>query len=479
MPLYDKAFWFISFFLVGVLFASSTSFSDTVFIAGLVAIAIGAAFFVFGKKWLALLSIGIFLGSGYYVFYDVRTRDIAIPFDEKTTVTGLITKVSTGLEKQSLVIKLNDPLRGRIRVTAPRYPEWNYGDVVTVEGTIRRPDESFAERLAKDGIFGTTIFADIKLVRSGEGSLLKSKLLSIKHFTESAFRRALPPEKAAFLSGLTLGETAEFTKEFRDKLSVTGTSHLVALSGYNVNVIAESIMAALGLWFSRRKAFWFGTTAVALFVVMTGAEASVVRAAIMAFLVLLAEETARAYSFRNAIVVAAVAMVLVNPRILRWDIGFQLSFAAVLGLIYLRPAIITWFNVSKKPGFFHLRENLITTTSAQLAVLPILLANFGSFSPISIVPNVLILAFVPITMFLGFSIAALAVISSYLALAVGLVANLFLSYELGVINFFSMLNLKWEIGSFGIALSILYYAILISGILYINRRTAKTNVISG
>ncbi len=429
MRLHDIAFWFIAFFLVGIFLGSFIAgWEQGLLVAVLAAIFVAAFIGAFGKYELAAISLAIFLGAGYYFLCDVRAGNITIPFGEKTTVAGFIEKVSVGLEKQDIVLRLETPHKGKIKITANRYPSWEYGDRVEAEGLIKEPSERSRDRLAKDGIYGTVGFPKIALLERGTGSPIKSALFKTKSLAESAIHKALPPEKAAFMSGLLLGETAEFSKEFREKMSVTGTSHLVALSGYNIAIVAQGVAAVLGFWLSRRKTFLLSTLAIILFVIMTGAEASVVRAAIMGFIVLLSGQVERVHSFRNSLAVAAFFMALVNPRVLVWDIGFQLSFAAVMGIAYLKPAIEKIFKISPEPGILRWKENLFTTVSAQLAVIPILFTQFGSFSPIGFVTNVLILTFVPLTMFFGFLTVAASLFSSYLAMLIGWIANVFVSY---------------------------------------------------
>ena len=244
----------------------------------------------------------------------------------------------------------------------------------------------------------------------------------------------MPQEKAVFLAGLTLGETSEFTPELKTKLRLTGTTHLVALSGYNISIIAKVAALILGAWLSRRWSFILTTLLITGFVIMTGAEASVVRAAIMGFILLLADQINRQYFLRNALALTALTMVVINPKVLAFDLGFQLSFLAVLGIVYLRPWLQKLFHFKDDPGILSWRANFLTTTAAQLAVLPLLLTNFGYFSPISILTNILILEFIPITMALGFFTAAAAIFSYPLALTIGWLAQLFLGYILGVIN---------------------------------------------
>lgn len=171
---------------------------------------------------------------------------------------------------------MNSPHSGKIKVTTSRYPSFNYGDVIKFEGIVKKPFEKSVDYLAKDGIFGTSGFPKIDLIAQNQGSFIKSKLFEIKSFAENSFKKVLPPDKASFLAGLTLGETAEFSKEFKEKMKTTGTTHLVALSGYNVTIIAEAITVLfaflIGRFFrSRVISFILSLVAIFGFVVMTGA----------------------------------------------------------------------------------------------------------------------------------------------------------------------------------------------------------------
>ena len=130
-------------------------------------------------------------------------------------------------------------------------------------------------------------------------------------------------------------------------------------------------------------------------------------------------------------------MVLINPKILAFDIGFQLSFMALIGIIYLEPWLRKKFKAKDEAGLLGWRSNFWTTTSAQLAVLPILIYHFGFVSPVSILTNVLLLEFIPVTMGLGFSIGFASIISYWLAWLIALPAQAFLGYELTIINLFS------------------------------------------
>src|SRR3989344_5601973 len=399
MKVNDVFFWCACFFLIGVLVASIASgFERQYLIFGLVVLLIGVfIFFVQNfnhgmlSRGIAALSLVMFIGGAYYFAHDFYQKDEVLKFGEKINFTGVIRDVKFGLENQKIRI-------GEIQITAQRYPEFEYGDKVSVDGIIKAIQDSF--------------------------------------------KKVLPLEKATFLSGLTLGETGEFSEEFEEKLRLTGTTHLVALSGYNIAVIATVVLLALNRWFSRWTSSLFAIIVIISFVVMTGAEASVVRAALMAMVLTIAEHSSRQYYFRNAIVFVALLMVLANPKVLVFDVGFQLSFLATLGIVYLRPVLKNKLGFNDEPGFLSWKDNLLTTSSAQIVVLPILIFSFGQFSPFSLLTNVLILEFIPVTMAIGFFIAIAGIFFSSLAFILSLAIQPLLFYIFGVINIFSFIQSK-------------------------------------
>lgn len=273
------------------------------------------------------------------------------------------------------------------------------------------------------------------------GNVFQPLFLKLKEFKdgfEVNIETVLNARQAAFMNGLILGERQKFSPQFRDDLNISGTAHLVALSGYNITIIIWALAGFLGLFLSRRWVFIITIFAILGFVIMTGAAASVVRAAIMAGLVLLAERSERLYNPQNALITAAFLMTLSDPGILVSDLGFQLSFAAVLGLIYIKPRLKKWFGSDE--GFLGWKDNLLTTSAAQAAVLPFLLFYFGYFSPLSLIANILILEVVPFTMLMGFLIGIAAFFSYSLAWMIGWLASLFLNYEIFIIQIFASLS---------------------------------------
>ena len=380
---------------------------------------------------IAILSIFMFLGAGYYFIFDHFQQDQKIIFDRKVEFTRIITEAEQRLNSQ--ILRMDD-----IRITTSRYPEFEYGDRIKIIGVIKKPEGEFINYFKKEGVEGIVSFPKIELISKGNGSPIKAELFKIKSFFVGSFKKVLPFEQAAFLSGLTLGDTSEFSDEFKEKLRLTGTTHLVALSGYNISIIINYVGGLLAAWWVTRKFKLFLSVLVVIgFVVMTGAEPSVVRAAIMAMILLMADKVGRVAYIPNAIAAAALVMTLINPKILAFDIGFQLSFMALIGIIYLEPWLRKRFKAKEESGFLGWRSNFWTTTSAQFAVLPLLIYHFGFVSPVSILTNVLLLGFIPITMGLGFFIGFAAIMNYWLSWIIALPTQAFLGYELFIINIFS------------------------------------------
>ncbi len=375
--------------------------------------------------WLVMAFLGgIFIFSIVGFYSDAPTEGRF----GKQQFTGVIREAEQRLNSQKLVV-------GDIQITTSRYPQFHYGDEIRISGAVRLPMEDFSSYYKKEGIGLVMSFPEIELLATGKGNPVKSFLFNFRDSIKDGFKKVLPFDQAAFLSGLTLGDTSEFSDEFEEKLRLTGTSHLVALSGYNISIIVKTITVALGSWWlARRFRFLISVLVILGFVMMTGAEASVVRAAIMAALVLMADQVRRPYHFRNAMATAALAMAVFNPNLLAFDAGFQLSFAALLGIVYLAPHLKRWLKLKDAPGILNWREHFLNTSAAQLAVLPILLINFGYFSPIGILTNVLILGVIPLTMALGFLLGVATLFSTSVAWLIALPTVAFLSYEIWIIN---------------------------------------------
>ncbi len=342
----------------------------------------------------------------------------------------------------------------RFLITTNSYPQYAYGDKLKVDCKLEIPQnqDGFDYRmyLAKDDVFYVCKNPKVGSVEHGSGSAY-GFLLEIKNQLEGKITQLLPAPESGLMIGLILGGTGNLSKGVQDNFSKTGLTHIVAVSGYNVTIVAEYLMLVgifLGLW--RKQAFYFAILGIFLFVVMTGMSASAVRAGVMGWLILWAMKNGRLANSQNAIIFAAGVMLLFNPLLLRWDVGFQLSFLATLGIIYFYP-LVEKYSI-KKQGISFLSEILFLSLSAQVFVLPIILNDFGQLSLISPLANILILPILPLTMLLGFIMVVLAFLIPPLGTVLAWLTFLPLKYETGVINFLAGLkysavqipNFSWE-----------------------------------
>ena len=337
-----------------------------------------------------------------------------------------------------------------ILATVRRYPQYRIGDVLAVQGVIDRPENfsefDYASYLARDNVFAVTAFPQVEKIGEGEGPYLAMLLSRVKDAFEANIDAALPEPHGAFLKGLTLGDRETLPQELIEGFRRTGTSHIVALSGYNITLIGRFFMTVLlAVTVPFQLTFWIATSAIILFVLLTGASASVVRAGIMGVLVLVAGKEGRMYQMRNALVFAAAAMIFHNPYVLRFDTGFQLSFLATLGLVYFSPHVARvlrlekpLFHPEQKPQLLlSVRRTLIETLAAQPAVLPLLVYVFGQVSLVSPLVNILVLLAVPYAMVAGFITGGLGFLWEPLAYISGWVVWLLLEYQIRMIAFFA------------------------------------------
>lgn len=375
---------------------------------------------------------------------------------------------------QKLVLQLEKE-NVRILATTGRFEVYEYGDVVRAECLLKIPENFSADfdyrmYLAKDKIYYLCDQARLEKLDENRGSKIYALAIDWKNKISEKIEERIPAPEAGLLAGLLLGGDNKLSQKMRENFSRTGMTHIVAVSGYNVTIIAEYLMLLgifLGLW--RKQVFWFALFGITFFIFMIGFPSSAVRAGVMGSLLLWAMKNGRLGNSTNAVVLAAAVMLFLNPLLLRWDIGFQLSFLATLGIIFLYPLFENYF--MKKNKAFGLGEILFLTISAQIFVLPVILLNFHNLSLISPLANVLVLPIVPLTMLLGFLAVALDFIFPPLAMIFSWLAFLSLKYETMIINFLA--GLEWasvEIENFTWFGALVWYVALVGCIIIWKRK---------
>ncbi len=348
------------------------------------------------------------IDTGHIGFYNGKELVVAGWVSAEPEESNNMMKV----ELNGLKISNNNSLvvDGKILVELPRNSDIQYGDEIIFTAKIKKPEDSadfsYSNYLAKSGIYSIAQgIEDFQIIAHNRGSPIIAALYQTKVAFAEKLAKVLPEPHSALAMGLILGVKHGLSDWLVAVFKIIGITHIIAISGYNVSILAKISEGIIGRW-SRKWALWGTLLFIASLVIITGAQASIIRAGVMGSLLVVAGLVGRKNNLTNVLVLAGAIMVFLNPLILRDDIGFQLSFLATLGIISLAPAFSLW--LKKIPFFF--REPLSATLSAQVFTLPILLSSFGVLSLISPLANMIILPIIPLTMLLGFLSGALAFI---------------------------------------------------------------------
>lgn len=353
----------------------------------------------------------------------------------------------------------------KVLISTDLYSPVRYGDRVEIKGKLQEPgiieDENegrpfdYGKFLSKDDIYFIMSFAEVEVISHGHGNFVKRMLFSLKYSFIGKIKEILAEPESSLLSGLIVAGKAAMPKDILEEFQRAGVIHIVVLSGYNITIIAEFMRTIF-------RSAKFSITGVLFFVIMTGAQATVVRASIMILAVILAKAMRRNFSASRALLVAAFLMIIHNPKILVFDPSFQLSFLATCGLIYISPIVEEFLIKFRMPEAWGLRTILITTVATQTTVLPLLIYSVGNFSLVSLPANILILLFIPITMLVGFLATLVAYLSVIMAWPLSYIAHLFLSWILGVSHYLGNLSFaSVTVPAFSFWLVVIIYLVMI------------------
>src|SRR3989338_476798 len=468
-------FYILMAFICGVFVASFLPISQTLILVFLI-VAIGSiAIFgyqkTFSKRGLFIGALSLvfifgivrfnsfnFANSVLNQFADVEVGGRGLPvtllgyIDEEPNING--DKAQIVFWAKKLIISDRTLIvNERTLIYTNTFPKYKFGDELSINGVLKTPqnfveDFDYVIFLKKQNIRTTMSFPRITQL-AVDNPLLKSvihsslfyetkmglykKIFRLRSEFESVINKSITEPNASFVNGILLGSRQNIPEEVKEAFNKTGTTHILATSGYNIMIISWAVLSLLVYFFKRRTAFWLSVAIIILFTILTGASSSVVRASIMGLLLLFANGYGRLYDPKNSIILAGVAMIWSNPFALVFDIGFQLSFVAVIGLMYLYPRIDS--KLKKLPKLGNLKEMFLMTLSAQIAVAPLLIYYFKNFSLVSLLANILILPFLPAAMFIGFISGLAGVIFLPVGQVVGFIAWAITTYQIKIIEF--------------------------------------------
>jgi ComEC/Rec2-related protein len=239
---------------------------------------------------------------------------------------------------------------------------------------------------------------------------LKRNLRILRIELTEQIERFLPEPQASLLIGILFGSERAFSDQFEEQLRISGTTHIIAASGYNVTILILACGKIFG-FIKKKYRLIISLVLIWLYCILSGLGASILRATMMGSITILALLSGNVRNTHILIPSGVFFLILINPKII-FDIGFQLSILATLGLIYVLPSIEglieKTFNIKSVPQFFE--DNLLGTISCTLSTLPISISIFGKVSLVSVFANVLVLPLTESTMLYG----TLALLGSFL-----------------------------------------------------------------
>lgn len=349
--------------------------------------------------------------------------------DIRDTFTQLTTKTEVGV----------------VLVRTDRFTEVTYGDTIRATGKITLPEKfetdtgrtfNYPMYLRAHGVTHVMSFAQIEVVTHGKGNWLVAQLLNLKHWFIRGIERALPEPESALLGGLLLGEKRGLGEDLTESFRRAGVIHIIVLSGYNVALVINTVREGLQRVLPRNIALGSAGVVALLFMLMTGASETAVRATLMALVVLLAKALYRPADGLRILLVVAAGMAVWNPYLVLFDLSYQLSVLATLGLVTLSHHFIPYLTWLRSKSLI---EIVSTTLATQVAVFPLLIFSIGQVSVVSLLSNILVLVVVPYAMLAGFFSALVASASTALAFPLSALTYLLLTYIIRVSEFLGSL----------------------------------------
>jgi len=415
------------FFIIGVTLSSFLAFHHFLFLILLLIIIIWfwKKSNFFKKNKALIISVLFFLILGFFRneinFYQANQSHIFFYQNQKVLFQGRIVSEpdlrnnKTNLTLGKLTIN-QKKIKGKILIEAPVYSKYHYHDMLQVDCFLKKPFQTssfdYQAYLAQKNIYAICSWPSIKIIKKNSQPSLYYHILIFKAKSRNLLFSIFPEPQNSFLAALLLGDKKQVSENLRNWFAFSGISHLLAISGLHLVIFSQLIMVLFIRVFliSRQKAFYFIFLFIIFYIILTGASSSAVRAGIMVLLFLLSQNLGRPQNAERIIFYTAALMLFINPKILASDLSFQFSFSAIIGINYFFPF---FKSLLKKIPLG--KDYLALSLSAQIGVLPLVLYQFGNFSLIAPLMNILIIPYLPIVMVFGFCFIIFGLISLFLA----------------------------------------------------------------
>ncbi len=420
------------------------------------------------KSYFLLFMLLLVMGILGFTYTFIRERKPSqILLEKKETPVMLVGRVVSNPivseNKTDFQFKTDE---GKIKTTIFSQQDISFGDTLIVKGLIKQPENfqtetgkvfDYVNYLGKDRIFFTMVATESTHVNHAKFSFRK-ELFSLFNKANNLLKENVKTPFNALVQGVLLGNDTFMGKEMKENFIKTGTIHIVALSGYNISILLTWVLFVSRRYFTYRWGTILALTAVLIFVVGTGGSQTAVRAGIMGSLALIANYYGRSQLAIRLLLLTYIAMLVINPFTLPYDISFHLSFLATFGIISFQKKMESYVAFLPRS----LREIFGTTLSAQLLVLPYLVFVFGQLSVSSIPVNVIIAPLVPLLMLLSALVIFCGIFFVPLTVFAGFLTTKVSALIVLIVNFFARLSYSYiTVSSLSVWLIFGYYFFII------------------
>ncbi len=403
---------------------------------------------------------------------EVTVTALVVSPPEMTQNSLEIIVESQSLRAEELAVR-EPEVRGKIIFYLPLGSQIQYGDLVEIKGELQPPDEgitfSWREYLKHQGIYSTLAFPHYRLIESNRGNPLRALLYRLRDNGGRVLSKIFPSPEDSLLKGILLGDESTISTSLADAYRLTGTSHIIAISGFNMSVLAGLVSLFFTRQFGRKRGAVVTILLLGAYSLLVGASASVVRAAFMGSYAVLGHSISRKGNTLNNLGVSAFLMVILDPH-LPWDLGFQFSVMATLGLSLfagpLRARLEGWLGerLEQKRALAIsslISETFLLTLIAQALVLPLSIWHFREVSWLFLIANPLILPVQPAVMILGLTAMGLGLIWLPLGQVLAWIAWPWVAYSNRMVLWLSRLAPEnWTLPQINLFWVLLYYLVL-------------------
>ncbi len=429
--------------------------------------------------WAALCLVVLMLGIACFAWRTGPPSVVSLNDRGPLTVKGQVIQdprfhdrtASLSLSIQQAFIEGGwERIAGKIIVETEVVPTYTLGDSLELNGELQSlsgiPDEGYRTYLAAHGFSSRMVYPEVRHVDTGQ-------LFGVRNRLADSVSSTLAEPEASVAKALLLGIRSQIPESLTEDFYRSGTTHILAISGFNVAVIGGLVLALAALSFGRRRPTYLVLTLVIvwLYALLTGMQPPVFRAAIMFSLFIVALSLGRPDSAAASLAFAAAIMVGLSPLVL-WDVSFQLSYASVAGLAVIFPPVhrrgemvADRIQSPLSTPFKYVFDGFAVSFAAIVATLPIVLYHFGATSVLALPATLFASLFLPGAIMLTLTTAMVGLLSSPLASILGWTAWLFLSGMTAAVHGFGSLRYAVvETGCPGVVGVCAYYAVL-SGIM--------------